>query len=1160
MGFLSSLFGGKKKQTIGHKYYVGMHMVLCHGRVDAMSAIIVGGKELWRDKIDSNDTLTFDKPELFGGERSEGGIVGDLDVMFGGASQTTNPYLENTAGAVPAFRGVLSVVLKQMYLGTNAYIKNWEFRCTRVTTFDNWYPEKKAIDCQFAPTSLSGSGRILVIMDGSDSMMEFNAYEQAFDRATEIHVYIEYLKGLGLDYDVAFYKTDDFGRAMEFTYNSTYPEETTYVLSSDGYNASGYSTGGPHMTIEQKFNFPKPIPADSVSKTDHLQDHYESFDYVSVNPPSKREPIYGAGYTGTAYEFFIAVPSPEGTKWIFVEEAFEKWKKSWTYDVRLRSPMCETRYEALTNNQVDKARLSISTARGFSSQCIANNSMGNFLDIDSPGNKIIVTFTDGNTLTKTSGNHPFSFFYPSDLISKRWYPVQLNSSSTLTLPTDPSYKFINGLMSSAMHYRSFGASNPDARVCTYEKMNLIKSMNVNFARKYTPGISEPEYSLEKSYQQYTGTLPYNYFDSSPLGSDSSTVMENFKKMLRWEYDTPDPSGGGTSDDNTIDCDMNPAHIVRECLTNPIWGMGYPSSDIDDSSFRNAADVFYDEELGISILLDQDTTVEEFIKEILRHVDAVLYIDRTTGKFCLKPVRNDYSVGDLLSLNESNIISLSDYSKPVLGDLVNSVTVNAWDKKTNNTLTVSVQNSALFMMQGRIVGTKVQYPGITNKKNAARLAQRDLKTYSTALVKCTIEASDVASGLNVGSVFKMSWDDYGLANMVMRVVGIDYGSDKSHSVKITAMQDIFTIPDLPIVNVDTPSWVDPVAHEPSPIIDAMSSEAPYYVLCDTLNKAEVDNYLAVYPNSGYQMVAAVKPIYSTKGLVYIVNEDDSTTYDGDLSYSVNAQAINDFDAMDTEIEVTLTDEASSSIGVGSWAYVDNEYILVEGYTKLDTDTYSVTIKRGVLDTNPRPHSAGVKFYFLAQNNWIISRAYAVGDTSRASLASLYITGETNKASNYPVIVSIEGRAIKPYPPQNVKINGVYFNDTKLSEMNITWAHRNRLVQADQDGTAMLGFVDDSLMSPEEGTSYSIQLINSYTDEVIYSVSDLTGTSHTIPQSILPLELGSAIFVIKSTREGHECLYPYVQEVIFSEPIGGNMVFTMDDFSAPPSGGNITFTMS
>src|SRR5690606_29161869 len=38
-------------------------------------------------------------------------------------------------------------------------------------------------------------------------------------------------------------------------------------------------------------------------------------------------------------------------------------------------------------------------------------------------------------------------------------------------------------------------------------------------------------------------------------------------------------------------DMNPAHIVRECLTDTNWGMGYASGDMGDS-FYTAADTLH----------------------------------------------------------------------------------------------------------------------------------------------------------------------------------------------------------------------------------------------------------------------------------------------------------------------------------------------------------------------------------------------------------------------------------------------------------------------------------------------------------------------------------------------------------------------------------------
>jgi len=86
---------------------------------------------------------------------------------------------------------------------------------------------------------------------------------------------------------------------------------------------------------------------------------------------------------------------------------------------------------------------------------------------------------------------------------------------------------------------------------------------------------------------------------------------------------------------TTSCpDMNPAHIIRECLTDKEWGMGYADADIDDAAFTAAADTLYTEEMGISILWQRENTIEAFVQDIVRHIDAALYVDRRTGKFVL----------------------------------------------------------------------------------------------------------------------------------------------------------------------------------------------------------------------------------------------------------------------------------------------------------------------------------------------------------------------------------------------------------------------------------------------------------------------------------------------------------------------------------------------
>jgi hypothetical protein len=118
--------------------------------------------------------------------------------------------------------------------------------------------------------------------------------------------------------------------------------------------------------------------------------------------------------------------------------------------------------------------------------------------------------------------------------------------------------------------------------------------------------------------------------------------------------------------------MNPAHIIRECLTDKEWGMGYTDADIDDVAFTAAADTLYAEQMGISILWQRENTIEAFVQDIVRHIDAALYVDRRTGKFVLKLIRSEAT--PTLTLGPNNIERVENYKRPAFGDLVNSVTV------------------------------------------------------------------------------------------------------------------------------------------------------------------------------------------------------------------------------------------------------------------------------------------------------------------------------------------------------------------------------------------------------------------------------------------------------------------------------------------------------
>ncbi len=112
--------GSSKKQTVGYRYRMGLHLVLCQGPVDAVQEIQMGDRTAWGDAdrapLSSGhglSSLSINKPTLFGGDEREGGVVGTIDVLPGGPSQGRNDYLMARLGsAIPAFRGVLSLVAR----------------------------------------------------------------------------------------------------------------------------------------------------------------------------------------------------------------------------------------------------------------------------------------------------------------------------------------------------------------------------------------------------------------------------------------------------------------------------------------------------------------------------------------------------------------------------------------------------------------------------------------------------------------------------------------------------------------------------------------------------------------------------------------------------------------------------------------------------------------------------------------------------------------------------------------------------------------------------------------------------------------------------------------------------------------------------------------
>lgn len=156
--------GSSKKQTVGYHYKLLLFYGICRGPVDAFLEWRGGDRAAWRGSLTESSTINVNAPNLWGGEKSEGGVVGSADVMFGEADQAPNGYLaSNLTPQQPGMRGKLAFLFKGGRFGINPYPKSIGFKLRRILKgWDNdepWYPEKAEIPMalgdilQLGPTS-----------------------------------------------------------------------------------------------------------------------------------------------------------------------------------------------------------------------------------------------------------------------------------------------------------------------------------------------------------------------------------------------------------------------------------------------------------------------------------------------------------------------------------------------------------------------------------------------------------------------------------------------------------------------------------------------------------------------------------------------------------------------------------------------------------------------------------------------------------------------------------------------------------------------------------------------------------------------------------------------------------------------------------------------
>lgn len=532
--------------------------------------------------------------------------------------------------------------------------------------------------------------------------------------------------------------------------------------------------------------------------------------------------------------------------------------------------------------------------------------------------------------------------------------------------------------------------------------------------------------------------------------------------------------------------MNPAHIVYECLTNPEWGMGYPAGQLDLPSFTAAADTFHAEGLGLCMAWQQQDTIQAFIQVVMDHAGGMLTQDRRTGLFKLRAIRGDYTLASLQTFGSEsgNVLEVSRIERATNTEAVNEITVSYVDATTGKDGSVTVQNLASIQAQGGVVPESRQYPGLPNVDLALRTALRDLRGATSGLARVTMTVNREGWDLQPGDVIRFQWLPAGIQEMALRVLSVDYGDLTDGAIGLDCIEDVFSLPSTSYVAPQESLWTSPVyTPQPSPFITAI--EAPYRELVQTLGGAAQ----SIGATDCYLAVASVKPAGITGGYALQTragaaafaeagNGDwcPSTTLSSAIGPTATALPVN------ASADLALVNVGElAMIGTGATA----EMVRVDA---VNPDTFAVTVARGCLDTVPRSHASGTRVLFLDQYSSTDGVLYATGETVQGRALTRGATGLLD-ATLAPVgTVTMAGRASRPYPPGNFRLNGAAYPASISGTLTVSWAHRDRLLQDDQlvDTTA-------ASVGPEAGTTYTLRLYDE-TGALRRTETGLTGTSY------------------------------------------------------------------
>lgn len=1075
---------GKKKGSSSKnpkKYYISAEeQIICMSPVDSILSIKINDAIAHSEPIsNSNTSIYIDKPNLFGGDDSEGGVKGNVEIRFGRQNQEKSQTLIQKIGDVvlSATRGVVSIVMKDFYLGNNPYDKAWSFK-VRSTLLDNnyqpnWYQEKASISHT----------------RGDSSFRQLNYWQR------KNHYY-------------------------HVTNSAKRPN-----------NLVGF--------IMMKPNSYEPIPIKSQFEIKYFnQDLTTGGKHDVIKNESSIRFSIGTGHYGTpnyryeyAENYVLQLSKYLSNNTVYLDKNASIRQSSFMF----------TSGSGATSDRNEQPHPSFDT--GFSSY---DDFTGAYIYADVDNNKIYISLPYSST-SGSSGYNPQTGTY-GNVVTTTEQTKTVDSTDRMVCAVEERAYTMNDDYNVTEYYVDKEVKSKKISFKSFEIKDSIEIFHQTLALK---GIPLAIYINHKdNFACILEVIGTNYYVA--YGNASGDVLGSIDVSSQFEQ-----ADDGITTDNTYFCytennlyliakdhivcfnrvgyaesfngqvDYNPAHAIREAITNTIWGLGKDPRYLDDANFKAVADTLYQEQLGISFVFDDGDKVSDFIQKVLDIIGGVIRFNRFTGLIELKLLRNDYDRDNIPHFNYDNIVEISDVERTALNDCINQVTLKYTDHESGGEASIVVQDLGLLAQTNEVNNSDIDFQYICWRDTAYNLAIRELCGVSSQFMSCEITILDTNTQLNLGDVIKLTFPKLNIFNVIFRINKISYGSSKDRRITLSLSQDKYDYitSGSYIPEKDDSDLGNTTTTSKDRLQFYATQECPFYILYKELGSSVITEKLV--DNTEY---AKILPLVSKANANAIISASGFLSYDMGKTYTQSRSDIEfrsscvlktSLGYLDSEFEYN-NDMGMAKVTSGMLGFIDDEIVCV-GYVNQNSN--KMTIGRGCLDTQVEQHSVGSVVYFVPLNNIaLLDEEFVEEDNVFVKYVATTNNGMGNIANAGLNVVNLEMRALRPYPVANVKFNGEYFpkelkdKDYRTYPLNISFCLRNRLNQITDE---IYTWVSDNI-APEENTKVYLRWYNDNRD--LIKTEELTQISNDV---LIPSEIESntVTVVITTSKDGLECYQPF-----------------------------------